>query len=64
MKAARIVAVSAENDEWLRRATATAVAAVKELIGPKELIRSDTPAGGLDRCSPGSSAPRYGAGSS
>jgi hypothetical protein len=47
MKNARISAISAEYDQWLRRATATAVAKVWELIGPKELIRPDTPAGRL-----------------
>jgi hypothetical protein len=49
MKNARISAISAENDAWLRRATAAAVAKVKELIGQKELIRSDTPAGWLSQ---------------
>jgi hypothetical protein len=44
MKKARISALSAENDEWLRRATASAVAKVKELICP-ELIPAATPAG-------------------
>jgi hypothetical protein len=47
MKKARVSAISAENDDWLRRATAAAIAKVKDLIGPKELIRSTTPAGRL-----------------
>jgi hypothetical protein len=49
MKNARISAVSAETDQWLRQATATAVAEVKELIGPQGPIRSDTPAGRLSQ---------------
>jgi hypothetical protein len=48
MKKAQISAISAENDEWLRRATASAVAKVRELVCP-ELIRSDTPAGRLNQ---------------
>jgi hypothetical protein len=48
MKKSRISAVSAENDEWLKRATATAVAQVKELIGPNGLILSDTHAARLN----------------
>ena len=47
MKNSRISAISAENDRWLRLATATAIAKVKELIGPRGPIRSDTPAGRL-----------------
>jgi hypothetical protein len=47
MKNARIASVSAENDKWLRQATSAAVAKVRELIGPKELIASSTPAGRL-----------------
>jgi hypothetical protein len=34
MKNARISAISAEYDQWLRRATATAIAKVWELVGP------------------------------
>ena len=47
MRNARISAISAENDAWLRRATATAVAEIKQLIGPQGPVRSDTPAGRL-----------------
>lgn len=47
MHKARVSAISAEYDQWLRRATASALAKVKELIGPKELISSSTPAGRL-----------------
>jgi hypothetical protein len=48
MKKAQISAISAENDEWLRRATASAVAKVRELVCP-ELIPSHTPAGRLSQ---------------
>jgi hypothetical protein len=44
MKKARISAVSAESDEWLKKATASAVSKVRELICP-ELIPAATPAG-------------------
>jgi hypothetical protein len=47
VKKARISAVSAEYEDWLRRATASAVSAMQELIGPKELIHSSVPAGRL-----------------
>ena len=49
MKTARVSAISAEYDQWLRKATSSAVDKVKELIGPKELIRSDTPLGQLSQ---------------
>lgn len=48
MKTARISVISAEYDAWLRTATSSAVAKVKELIGPNELINSSTPAGRLN----------------
>jgi hypothetical protein len=47
MKKARISAVSAEYDEWLRRGTASAVAKVRELIC-SELIPSTRTAGHLN----------------
>jgi hypothetical protein len=48
MKIARISAISAENDKWLKRGTASAVAEVRKLICP-ELIRSDKRMGNLDQ---------------
>jgi hypothetical protein len=47
MKKARISALSAENDEWLRRATVSAAAEVRKLICP-ELIPSTRSAGHLN----------------
>ena len=49
MKNARISAISAEYDEWLRRATASAAAKIKELVSSKELIRPTTPASQLSQ---------------
>ena len=47
MRKARISAISAEQDEWLRRAYAVAVAAGKDLIGDQGPIRSSTAIGRL-----------------
>jgi hypothetical protein len=49
MKNAQISAISAEHDEWLRRATASAVDKVRELISWKELFRPGTLAERLSR---------------
>jgi hypothetical protein len=47
MKKARISAISAENDEWLRRASAASIAAARELVGERGPIRSGAPIGSL-----------------
>ena len=47
MKKARIGAVSAENDEWLRRASAASTAAARELVGDRGPIRSSASIGSL-----------------
>jgi hypothetical protein len=47
MKNARIASVSAENDAWLRRATAASIARAKDLIAPQGPIRSTTQLGKL-----------------
>ena len=47
MKKARISAVSVENDEWLRRASAASIAAARELVGDRGPIRSGAPIGTL-----------------
>jgi hypothetical protein len=47
VKAARPASISAENDEWLRRAYAAAVVAAKDLIGDRGPIRSNTQIGRL-----------------
>ena len=45
MKTARIASISAENDAWLRRATAASIARAKDLVAVQGPIRSSTPAG-------------------
>ena len=47
MKTARIASVSAENDEWIRRAFAVSLARAKDLIAPQGPIRSATQVGRL-----------------
>ena len=47
MKNARIASISAENDTWLRRATAASIARAKDLVAPQGPIRSTTPVGKL-----------------
>jgi hypothetical protein len=47
MKTARIASISAENDAWLRRATAAAIAAAKDLVTPQGPIRSFAQVGRL-----------------
>jgi hypothetical protein len=47
MKNARIASISAENDAWLRRATAAAIAGARDLVGPRGPIRSTTQLGAL-----------------
>lgn len=47
MKKARIASISAENDQWLRRATAASIAAAKDLVAVQGPIRSSTPLGKL-----------------
>ncbi len=47
MKKARIASISAEQDEWLRRASAASVAAARELVGDRGPIRSSAPIGSL-----------------
>ena len=47
MKNARIASISAENDEWLRRATAASIARAKDLVAPQGPIRSVTQLGKL-----------------
>jgi hypothetical protein len=47
MKNARIASISAENDEWVRRATAASIAAAKDLVAPQGPIRSATQLGKL-----------------
>jgi hypothetical protein len=43
MRTARIASISAENDAWLRQATAAAVAGLKELVGAQGPIRPGVP---------------------
>ena len=47
MKTARIASISAENDAWLRRATAASIARAKDLVAPQGPIRSATQLGKL-----------------
>lgn len=47
MKKARIASISAENDAWLRRATAASIASAKDLVTAQGPIRSSTPVGRL-----------------
>ena len=47
MKNARVASVSAENDAWLRRATAASIARAKDLVAPQGPIRSNTVIGKL-----------------
>jgi hypothetical protein len=47
MKNARIASISAENDEWLRRAIAASIARAKDLVAPQGPIRSATQLGRL-----------------
>jgi hypothetical protein len=47
MKPARIASISAERDEWLRRATAAAIAAAKDVVGATGPIRPGVPIGKL-----------------
>jgi hypothetical protein len=47
MKPARIASIGAERDEWLRRATAAAIAAAKDLVGAMGPIRPSMPIGKL-----------------
>jgi hypothetical protein len=47
MKNARIASISAENDAWLRRATAASIARAKNLVAPQGPIRSATTLGKL-----------------
>jgi hypothetical protein len=47
MKPARIAPISAERDEWLRRATAAAIAAAKDVVGATGPIRPSMPIGKL-----------------
>jgi hypothetical protein len=47
VKAARLASISAENDEWLRRAYAAAVVTAKDLVGDRGPIRSSTQIGRL-----------------
>jgi hypothetical protein len=45
---ARVASVTAENDAWVRRATAAAIAAAKDLVATQGPIRSSTLIGKLD----------------
>jgi hypothetical protein len=47
VKRARIAAISAERDDWLRRATAAAIAAARDVVGETGLIRPSMPIGKL-----------------
>jgi hypothetical protein len=47
MKPARIASISAERDEWLRRATGAAVAAAKDVVSATGPIRPTMPIGKL-----------------
>jgi hypothetical protein len=47
MMKARIASITAENDAWLRRATAASVAAAKDLVTPQGPIRSNAQVGKL-----------------
>jgi hypothetical protein len=48
VKKARISAISAEQDDWTRRAYAASVAAAKDLVGDQGPIRSNIAIGRLD----------------
>jgi hypothetical protein len=47
MKNAPIASISAEDDAWLRRATAVSIARAKDLVAPQGPIRSSTQVGKL-----------------
>jgi hypothetical protein len=47
MKNARVSAITAENDEWVRRAIAASIARAKDLVTPQGPIRSNTAIGRL-----------------
>jgi hypothetical protein len=47
VRKARIASISAENDEWIRRASAASIAAARELVGDRGPIRSSAPIGSL-----------------
>ena len=47
MKTARISAVTAENDRWIRRATAVSIGRAKDVVGAQGPIRPNTPIGRL-----------------
>ena len=47
MKNAPVASISAENDAWLRRATAASIARAKDLVAPQGPIRSATQLGKL-----------------